>query len=62
MPRFTKLEREALQSVANDILAGDSLAFFNGGCEVDDPPRTPEEKRAVKLQAALVSALEKLDR
>lgn len=62
MPRFTKTEREALDYVIQEVLAGDSVAYFNNGCEVGEPPHTDDEKRAFKLQAALVSASEKLGR
>jgi glutamine amidotransferase-like uncharacterized protein len=56
MPRLTKLEREAVRQVIQDMLAGDATAFFNGGCEVSDPPTTKDERRALKLADALVSA------
>jgi hypothetical protein len=59
MPRFTKLETEALDIVVNEVLAGDPAEFFNGGRQVSDPPKTPDEKRAVKLYKALVSAQSK---
>jgi hypothetical protein len=58
--RLTKLEKEALEAVANDALAGDVVAFFNNGCEVSSPPRTAAERRAIKLADALISAVEKL--
>lgn len=60
MPRFTKLEREALDLVINEVFAGDPGEYFNGGCQVSDPPQTPEEKRAIQLAKALGSAQAKL--
>lgn len=58
--RLTKLEREALCLACAEILAGYPAEYFNGGFQVDDPPTTPEEKKAVKLAEALASAHEKL--
>lgn len=60
MTRLTKLEREALLLACGEILAGDACQYFNYGCEFHDPPRTPDEKRAVKLASALASAHAKL--
>lgn len=60
MARLTKLEREALSLACGEILAGDAYQYFNGGCEVSDPPKTPDEKKAVKLAHALASAHGKL--
>lgn len=60
MPRFTKIETEALGAVINDILAGDAREFFNNGCAVDDPPKTKEHKHAARLADALASASLKL--
>ncbi len=60
MPRLTKLEREALSFACGEILAGDAEEYFNGGCNVSHPPKTDDEKRAVKLARALSSAHTKL--
>lgn len=60
MPRLTKLEVEALDYVINEVFAGDPREYFNGGCQVSDPPQTPEEKHAVQLAKALAAARMKI--
>ncbi len=60
MPRLTKLEREALDTVINEVLAGDPDEYFNGGRTISDPPANEDERRAVKLSRALRSAQLKL--
>lgn len=60
MPRFTKLEREALIGACTEIQAGDAEAYYNGGCEIDDPPKGKGQKHAVRLAKALSSAFGKI--
>lgn len=60
MGRLTKLEREALVYVANDVLAGDAAEFLNGGFAIDEENPTKADRRALKLADALQSAVLKL--
>lgn len=58
--KLTRLEREALVHACTEILAGDAVEYFNFGAVVADPPTTADEKHAIRLAAALKSALEKI--
>jgi hypothetical protein len=58
-PRLTKLERQALEECANEWLAGDPVERFLG-MRLHGEPTTDEEKQAVKLAAALATAVDKL--
>lgn len=62
MPRFTKLEREALSYVIGEVQAGDDAAYFNNGCDLpeNEADYTAEHKKAIKLAEALSSASRKL--